>query len=238
MSNSKFDSESERFFEDVAGDIVFSMVSDIFREFNRDFLIAKSSGFTSQQAQDMAIGDFDIHQNIADDFQPALPPTTTEPDAGVSYVLIPADFPVTGADFPVTGANFPVTGADFPVTGANFPVTGADFQFDTTDAEQAFAEMEAEDAARRERARKTTRMTSTTVTTTARCDNPPDNLSDNGDDYDNPVEYSDNDENLPFQELDDSELREYIRNQRNPNTDRKTKQVHKKKHQKSPKFEG
>ena len=162
MSNSKFDSESERFFEDFAGDIVFSMVSDIFREFNRDFLIAKSSGFTSQQAQDMAIVDFGIHQNVADDFQPAPPPTTTEPDAGVSYVLIPADFPVTGADF--------------PVTGADFPVTGADFQFDTTDAEQAFAEMEAEDAARRERARKTTRMTSTTVTTTARCDNPPDNL--------------------------------------------------------------
>ena len=178
----------------------------------------------------MAIGDFNIHQNVADDFQPAPPPTTTEPDAGVSYVLIPADFPVTGADFPVTGA-------DFPVTGADFPVTGADFQFDTTDAEEAFAEMEAE-AARRERARKTTRMTSTTVTTTARCDNPPDNLTDNGDDCDNPVEYSDDDENLPFQELDDSELREYIRNQRNPNTDRKTKQVHKKNTQKSPKFEG
>ena len=177
MANSKLDSEAEQFFEDIAGDIIFSIVFDIFREFDRDFLIAKLSGFTSQQAQDMAIGDFGIHQNVADDFQPAPAPTTTEPDAGVSYVLIPADFPVTGADFQVTGANF---------------------QFDTTDADQAFAEMEAEDAARRERARKTTRMTSTTVTTTARCDNPPDNLTDNGDDCDNPVEYVDNDEKSPF----------------------------------------
>ena len=160
----------------------------------------------------MAIGDFCTQQNVADEIQPALVcDTDNQSDAGVRCVLIPADNPVTGADFPVTGA-------DFPVTGADFPVTGADFQFVTTDTEQAFAEMEAKDAARTERARKT----STTVTTTARCDNPPDNLSDNGDDCDNPVEYSDDDENLPFQELDDSELREYIRNQQNPNTDGKT----------------
>ena len=64
-------STEERFFEDIAGDIVFGMVSDIFREFNREFLMAKSSGFTSRQAQDMAIGDFGIQQNVADEIQPA-----------------------------------------------------------------------------------------------------------------------------------------------------------------------
>ena len=120
---------SKRFFEDIAGDIVFGMVSDIFREFNREYLIPKLLGLTSQQAQDMAIGEFGIEESVADDFQPEA---GSEPEAGVSYVLIPLNFSGNPADFPVTGANF---------------------QFDTIDAKEAFAEIEAEDARGRERAK-------------------------------------------------------------------------------------
>ena len=37
------------------GDIVFPLVSGIFREYNHDFLQAKSSGYSSKQAQSIAI---------------------------------------------------------------------------------------------------------------------------------------------------------------------------------------
>ena len=68
-------------YQEIAGDIVFPMVSGIFREYNHDFLQAKSSGYSSEQAQSIAIGESVQLPGLADDFgpldtdrSPTLPP--------------------------------------------------------------------------------------------------------------------------------------------------------------------
>ena len=190
----------EAIYQDIAGDVVFPMVSEVFREFNSQFLQAKSAGFTPQEAQAIAIGENVLIPGLADDF-PAdsaltTPPLTTE-NREVSYVLVPDDFVGDLGDF------------------SEIPVESEQFQFSTDDAEEAFAEMEAEAAKSR---------------------SPPDNPIAPPDNPEN-LESEDEDEgNLPFHEINDSELRDYIREQRNPNTERKTRQVQKKKPPKTPKI--
>ena len=178
--SSTIDNALHSIYQEIAGDIVFPMVSGIFREYNHDFLQAKSSGYSSEQAQSIAIGESVQLPGLADDFgpldtdrSPTLPPTTE--NHGVSYVLIP-------------------------------------------DAEEAYAELEAEAAQKTKR--------------------PPDNPIAPPDNPENLDNSSDDEGNLPYQGLDDSELRDYIREQRNPNTERKTRQVQKKQPQKHPKFPG
>ena len=178
-------------YQEIAGDIVFPMVSGIFKEYNHDFLQAKSSGYTSEQAQSIAIGEIVQLTGLADDFgpldrSPTPPPPTTE-NRGVSYVLIPDDFLGVAADF-----------MKVPV----WPEATEEFQFSTADAEEAYAELEAEAAQINK--------------------SPPDNP------IEPPDNSSDDEGNLPYKGLDDSELRDSIREQRNPNTERKTRQVPKK----------
>ena len=55
-------------YQEISGDIVFPMVSGIFKEYNHDFLQAKSSGYTSEQAQSIAIGEIVQLPGLADDF--------------------------------------------------------------------------------------------------------------------------------------------------------------------------
>ena len=57
-------------YQEIAGDIVFPMVSGIFKENNHDFLQAKSLGYTSEQAQSIAIGKIVQLPGLADDFGP------------------------------------------------------------------------------------------------------------------------------------------------------------------------
>ena len=183
------------------------MASGIFKEFNHDFLQAKSSGYTSEQAQSIAIGEIVQLPGLADDFgpldrSPTPPPPTTE-NHGLSNVLIPDDFLGDAADF-----------SKVPV----WPEATEEFQFSTADAEEACAELEAEAAQKNK--------------------SPPDNPIAPLDNPENLDNTSDDEGNLPYQGLDDSELRDYIREQRNPNTARKTRQVPKKQPQKPPKFQG
>ena len=193
-------------YQEIAGDIVFPMVSGIFKEYNHDFLQAKSSGYSSEEAQCIAIGESVQLPGLADDFGPLdrspTPPPTTE-NRGVSYVLIPDDFVGEAGDF-----------LKDPV----WPEATEEFEFSTADAEEAYAELEAEAAQKTKR--------------------PPDNPIAPPDNPENLDNSSDDEGNLPYQGLDDSELRDYIREQRNPNTERKTRQVPKKQPQKHPKFPG
>ena len=62
----------ERINEDIAGNIVFGMVSDILRGFNQDFLTAKLCGFSSQEAQSMPISDYVQQENLAQPPPPLL----------------------------------------------------------------------------------------------------------------------------------------------------------------------
>ena len=48
--SSTIDNALESIYQEIAGDYVFPMVSGIFKEYNHDFLQAKSSGYTSEQA--------------------------------------------------------------------------------------------------------------------------------------------------------------------------------------------
>ena len=57
-------------YQEIAGDIVFPLVSGIFKEYNHDFLQAKSSGYTSEQAQSIAIGESVQLPGLSDDFGP------------------------------------------------------------------------------------------------------------------------------------------------------------------------
>ena len=57
-------------YQEIAGDIVFPLVSGIFKEYNHDFLQAKSSGYSSEQAQSIAIGESVQLPGLADDFGP------------------------------------------------------------------------------------------------------------------------------------------------------------------------
>ena len=57
-------------YQEIAGDIVFPMVSGIFREYNHDFLQAKSSGYSSEQAQSIAIGESVQLPGLAVNFGP------------------------------------------------------------------------------------------------------------------------------------------------------------------------
>ena len=99
-----------------------------------------------------------------------------------------------------------------------WPEATEEFEFSTADAEEAYAELEAEAAQKTKR--------------------PPDNPIAPPDNPENLDNSSDDEGNLPYQGLDDSELRDYIREQRNPNTERKTRQVPKNQLQKHPKFPG
>ena len=79
--SSAIDDTFDTFFQEIAGDIVFPMVSGIFREFNNDLLKAKSDGYSPEEAQTIAIGDFVSNPGLADNFEPddsvTAPPTTT-----------------------------------------------------------------------------------------------------------------------------------------------------------------
>ena len=57
-------------YQEIAGDIVFPLISGIFREYNHDFLQAKSSGYSSEQAQSIAIGESVQLPGLAVDFGP------------------------------------------------------------------------------------------------------------------------------------------------------------------------
>ena len=195
--SSTIDNALESIYQEIAGDIVFPMVSGIFKEYNHDFLQAKSSGYSSEEAQCIAIDEVVHLPGLADDFgpldrSPTPPPPTTE-NRGVSYVLIPDDFLGVAADF-----------SKVPV----WPEATEEFQFSTADAEEAYAELE-EEAAQKTKS-------------------PPDNPIAPPDNPENQDNSSDDEGNLPYQGLDDSELRDYIREQRNPNTEGKTRQVPKK----------
>ena len=102
----------------------------------------------------------------------------------MSYVLIPDDFLGDAADF-----------SKEPV----WPEATEEFQFSTADAEEAYAELEAEAA--------------------QKIKSPPDNPIAPADNPENLDNTSDDEGNLPYQGLDNSELRDYIREQRNPNTE-------------------
>ena len=56
--------------QEIAGNIVFPLVSGIFKEYNHDFLQAKSSGYSSEEAQAIAIGEVVHVPGLADDFEP------------------------------------------------------------------------------------------------------------------------------------------------------------------------
>ena len=129
--SSTIDNALHSIYQEIAGDIVFPMVCGIFKEYNHDFLQAKSSGYSSEEAQCIAIGEVVHLPGLADDFGPLdTPPPTTE-NRGVSYVLIPDDFVGKAADF-----------LKEPV----WPEPTEEFQFSTADAEEAYAELEAEAA--------------------------------------------------------------------------------------------
>ena len=134
--SSTIDNALHSIYQEIAGDIVFPMVSGTFKEYNHDFLQAKSSGYSSEEAQCIAIGEIVQLPGLADDFGPLdtdrspTPPPTTE-NCGVSYVLIPDDFLGEAADF-----------LKEPV----WPEPTEEFQFSTADAEEAYAELEAEAA--------------------------------------------------------------------------------------------
>ena len=184
------------------------MVSGIFKEYNHDFLQAKWSGYTSEQAQSIAIGEIVQLPGLADNFgpldrSPTPPPPPTTENRGVSYVLIPDDFLGDAANF-----------SKVPV----WPEPTEEVQFSTADAEESYVELEGEAAQKTK--------------------SPPDNPIAPPDNPENLDNTSDDEGNLPYQGLDDSELRDYIREQRNPNTERKTRQVQKKQPQKPPKFPG
>ena len=121
----------------------------------------------------------------------------------MSYVLIPDDFLGVAADF-----------LKVPV----WPEPTEEFQFSTADAEEAYAELDAEAAQKTK--------------------SPPDNPIAPPDNPENQDNSSDDEGNLPYQGLDHSELRDYIREQRNPNTERKTRQVPKKKKKKTQNSQG
>ena len=118
-------------YQEITGDVVFPMVSDIFKGFNTNLLKAKSCGFSGEEAQAIAISDYVNIPGLADDFEPddsvTVPPPTTE-NCGVSYLLIPDDFEGVVGDFPA------------------IPDDDEQCQFNTADAEETYAEMEAEAA--------------------------------------------------------------------------------------------
>ena len=64
------DNALERIYQEIVGVIVFPMVSGIFKEYNHDFLQAKSSGYSSEEAQCIAIGEVVHLPGLADDFGP------------------------------------------------------------------------------------------------------------------------------------------------------------------------
>ena len=82
-------------YQEIAGDIVFPMFSGIFKQYHLDLLKAKSSGYSAEEAQAIAIGDFVTIPGLAYDFEPddsvTVPPPTTE-NQGVSYLLVPDNF--------------------------------------------------------------------------------------------------------------------------------------------------
>ena len=57
-------------YQEIAGYIVFPLVSGIFKEYNHDFLQAKIAGYTSEQAQSIAISEIVQLPRLADDFGP------------------------------------------------------------------------------------------------------------------------------------------------------------------------
>ena len=57
-------------YQEIAGDVVFPMVTGIFKEFNHNFLQAKSSGYISEKAQSIAIGEIVPLPGLADNFGP------------------------------------------------------------------------------------------------------------------------------------------------------------------------
>ena len=193
--SSTIDNALDSIYQEIAGDIVFPMVSGIFKEYNHDFLQAKSSGYTAEQAQSIAIGEIVQLPGLADDFGP-LDRSPTPPPLLQKIVGDAVDF------------------SKEPV----WPEATEEFQFSTADAEEAYAELEAEAAQKTK--------------------SPPDNSIAPPDNPENLDNTSDDEGNLPYQGLDASELRDYIREQRNQNTERKTRQVPKKQPQKHPKFPG
>ena len=68
--SSAIDNGLDSIYQEIVGDIVFPMVSGIFKDFNHDFLQAKSSGYSSEEAKSIAIGEVVQLPGLADDFEP------------------------------------------------------------------------------------------------------------------------------------------------------------------------
>ena len=68
--SSTIDNALHSIYQEIAGDIVFPMICGIFKEYNHDFLQAKLSGYSSEEAQCIAIGEVIHLPGLADDFGP------------------------------------------------------------------------------------------------------------------------------------------------------------------------
>ena len=85
--SSTIDNALESIHQEIAGDIVFPMVSGIFKEYNHNFLQAKLSGYSSEEAQCIPICKVVHLPGLADDFRP-LDRSPTPPPPPLQKIVV------------------------------------------------------------------------------------------------------------------------------------------------------